>query len=150
VLLVPFLTCLTNLLCPFCCSDRARSNQTRDEDGPEDELRPTVPKDPEEMRSPQTWDTASDNNASSLVSGSSVWSESSPGAGDRSSRRALILQMAKARMRGGGGKAGSTVDGGDHRSRATPIYEETSAVPSFGTGVTSAGNTDIDFTGELD
>ena len=33
-----------------------------------------------------------------MVSGSSVWTDAS-GAGDRSSRRALILQMAKARMK---------------------------------------------------
>ena len=34
----------------------------------------------------------------SVISGSSVWTETS-GANDRSSRRALILQMAKARMK---------------------------------------------------
>jgi hypothetical protein len=36
--------------------------------------------------------------ASSIVSGSSVWTDASS-VTDRSSRRALILQMAKARMR---------------------------------------------------
>jgi hypothetical protein len=145
IVYVPLDFCFTNLACSLCCI-RAKSNQTRDEDGPEDELEPTVPKDPEEMRSPETWDTASDNNASSFVTSSSVWTESSAG-GDRSSRRALILQMAKARMRGGN-KAGSTVSGGgDDRSMATSVCEETSTVLSdAGTGVTP----DVDFTGELD
>jgi hypothetical protein len=44
-----------------------------------------------------TWETGSD--MTSNVSGSSVWTDGSASSPDRTSRRALILQMAKARMK---------------------------------------------------
>ena len=48
-----------------------------------------------EEASEGTWDSGSDVSGSNAT-GSSLWSENGA---DRSSRRALILQMAKARMR---------------------------------------------------
>jgi hypothetical protein len=50
-----------------------------------------------ESESGVTWDSGSE--VTSVVSGSSVWTDNSNNP-DRSSRRALILQMAKARMKG--------------------------------------------------
>lgn len=50
--------------------------------------------------SASTWESNNESEAmTSVVSGSSVWTDSSPNQADRSSRRALILQMAKARMK---------------------------------------------------
>jgi hypothetical protein len=49
-----------------------------------------------ESESAATWDSGSE--VTSVVSGSSVWTDNSNNP-DRSSRRALILQMAKARMK---------------------------------------------------
>lgn len=94
--------------------------------GPEDE---NVPKSP--GAESEVSETASDNYASE-VSGSSAWTDSS--IGDRSSRRALILQMAKARMK-------------SHKSHQAPIQEEASVGEATSR---SEPKTDIDFTGELD
>ena len=50
--------------------------------------------------STSTWGESVNSEAlTSVVSGSSVWTDSSSNPADRSSRRALILQMAKARMK---------------------------------------------------
>jgi hypothetical protein len=63
-------------------------------------LSPDTLSDDQWAQSPEseaTWDNTSE--FASTVSGSSVWTDQS-GSHDRSSRRALILQMAKARMKG--------------------------------------------------
>jgi hypothetical protein len=49
--------------------------------------------------SASTWGSANSEALTSVISGSSVWTDSSSNPADRSSRRALILQMAKARMK---------------------------------------------------
>jgi hypothetical protein len=79
--------------------DAARKRHDDEPEGPEDEdtvgddlvLSPRT-----DSESGATWESGSE--MTSVVSGSSVWTDnvSNP---DRSSRRALILQMAKARMR---------------------------------------------------
>ena len=84
----------------------------------------------------------------SVISGSSVWTDNSNG--DRSSRRALILQMAKARM-----KTHKPSIGGAHAEDKTnsPIAEEQSTVSGDEQqweGRGRGGGTEIDFTGELD
>ena len=86
--------------------------------------------------------------ATSLVSGSSVWTDAS--GADRSSRRALILQMAKARMKSN--KSGAPSEG----NVAVPIAEEPSVASgehyadeeSRGTAPTKVS--DMDLAGELD
>jgi hypothetical protein len=68
------------------------------------------------MSSPQTRHGEEDvSTSTSMVSGSSVWTDMSQ---DRSSRRALILQMAKARMKSN--KMSATTED----KMATPIEEE--------------------------
>lgn len=92
-----------------------------------------------------TWDTGSDISGSN-VSSSSVWSTDSGTTGDRSSRRALILQMAKARMRNNKEsptKAGSSVLAAT--GKPTILEEETASINGF-----TETNTDIDFTNDLD
>jgi hypothetical protein len=49
--------------------------------------------------SASTWESGNSEALTSVISGSSVWTDSSSNPADRSSRRALILQMAKARMK---------------------------------------------------
>ena len=49
--------------------------------------------------SASTWGSANSETLTSVISGSSVWTDNSSNPADRSSRRALILQMAKARMK---------------------------------------------------
>lgn len=53
---------------------------------------------PEDERSNGNEWSESGSEMTSVISGSSVWTDTSS-ANDRSSRRALILQMAKARMK---------------------------------------------------
>jgi hypothetical protein len=53
---------------------------------------------PEDERSNGNEWSESGSEITSVISGSSVWTDTSS-ANDRSSRRALILQMAKARMK---------------------------------------------------
>mmetsp|Transcript_24806 Transcript_24806/g.34988 ORF Transcript_24806/g.34988 Transcript_24806/m.34988 type:complete len:1017 (+) Transcript_24806:311-3361(+) len=112
--------------------------------------RPSSPND----ESVATYDTTSDLNTS-IVSGSSVWTDSS--LGDKSSRRALILQMAKARMKtnksSGGSVAGSvaTNDPLAITSQPTPIAEEQSVASDLPREEEAdKQEPEIDFTGELD
>ena len=122
---------------------------------------------PKDDASAQTWESGSELTAS-VISGSSVWSEGS--GGDRSSRRALILQMAKARMKNNSpdkkSKSGASVVSGAPGAAsvvsgalsAQVIQEEGGfAAPQdegeFGVDETdnvTEGNTDIDFSGDLD
>lgn len=71
------------------------------------------------------------------MSGSSVWSDNS--AGDRSSRRALILQMAKARMRNNKDSPTKSLTPPD-RLQPAMIEEEGASV----------GGTEIDIASDLD
>jgi hypothetical protein len=85
----------------------------------------------------------------SMISGSSVWSEGSTG--DRSSRRALILQMAKARMKTTRDSVGSPEKAEETSQAAPPIEEEEeeeeeAEQPEDYTD----NNTDIDFPIDLD
>mmetsp|Transcript_291 Transcript_291/g.416 ORF Transcript_291/g.416 Transcript_291/m.416 type:complete len:122 (-) Transcript_291:566-931(-) len=116
-------------------------------------------------RSEATFESASASEvATSIISGSSVWTDGSA-AGDRSSRRALILQMAKARMKSGGKSSGTSVV-----SRSTSISKQAQPLqpqppprklieekeePHYEGEETKSearteANVDLDFTGELD
>jgi hypothetical protein len=88
-----------------------------------------------------TWDSTSDVSGSN-VSGSSVWSDAS--GGDRNSRRALILQMAKARMRNN--KESPT------KSMGSPDRHEPFMIEEEGASIAgrSETNPEIDIAGDLD
>lgn len=75
------------------------------------------------------------------MSGSSVWTDASQ---DRSSRRALILQMAKARM-----KSNKTVGNADDKQLSTPIMEEEPDHEETRT-VNTKSTTGIDLARDLD
>jgi hypothetical protein len=80
-----------------------------------------------------TWDSNSDFTTSQMSGeGSSVWTDDNP---DRSSRRALILQMAKARMKSHGVNKQSQFDE-EKKLESTPEM--------------IASTNDIDLTGDLD
>lgn len=108
--------------------------------------------DPEEGMpfSPRTDDESQEESTSeitSVISGSSVWTDGSTG--DRSSRRALILQMAKARMKSNKPPGESHVED----KTTSPIEEETSFVSGDDQTWDGGGGrvaSEIDFTGELD
>jgi len=102
---------------------------------------PTNSENPESTRSemsPNTWDENGTDITGSGVSGSSVLSENS---GPGSTRRALILQMAKARMKNNKSpsKAPSTIY---HEDKAdNTVYTE---------GNATVATHDFDLTGDLD
>lgn len=88
-----------------------------------------------------TWESGSE--VTSVVSGSSAWTDTS-NATDRGSRRALILQMAKARMKSNKDRSGNV--------STTSIAEEFSDSYSQGNEINklpSQGG-DIDFSADLD
>lgn len=92
-----------------------------------------------------TWESGSELSGSN-VSGSSVWSTDSGNGGDRTSRRALILQMAKARMRNNKEspvKVSNSVAAST--GRATIMEEDTESV-----GDQTDINAAIDFAQDLD
>lgn len=95
-----------------------------------------IPQSDKDVISPQsatTWESSSE--VTSVVSGtSSAWTDGSAG-GDRSSRRALILQMAKARM-----KKNSVPKPGDREPVSESIHEEEEEKK-----LDSAGDGDIGF-----
>jgi len=88
-----------------------------------------------------TWDSESDVSGSN-VSGSSVWSDSS--GADRSSRRALILQMAKARMRNNKESPSKSM-ASEQRFHPGMIEEEVASIAGR-----SEPHTEIDMAGDLD
>lgn len=103
------------------------------------EQTPSSHEDEKKTVSPSsTWESGSE--MTSVISGSSVWTDSSNTA-DRSSRRALILQMAKARMKQHRSYSSASVSG----SKATTIVEEAQPVRTV-----SNTNTDFDVAEELD
>lgn len=87
----------------------------RDGEDCEDPSTPVSAANTSELESGGTWESSSE--MTSVVSGSSVWTdnENNP---DRSSRRALILQMAKARMKSN--KSGTTPTSVNTNSVSTP------------------------------
>jgi hypothetical protein len=98
---------------------------------------PSFPKDDE---SEATWESGSELTAS-VISGSSAWTDSSNQ--DRSSRRALILQMAKARMK----------TNKDPTSPGPTIEEENMSQEEEDVsrqGLVTETNPDIDFAEDLD
>lgn len=126
--------------------DRAMK-QSRPRDSPMktyDEPNPASPRDED---SATTWESGSELTGS-MISGSSVWSEGT--SGDRSSRRALILQMAKARMKSNKESASqasvapSTVRPSTRNSHipSVPIDEETDTL--------TEGHPDLDIAADLD
>lgn len=101
----------------------------------------------EDAESQATWDSGSE--ITSVISGSSVWTDGS-NAGDRSSRRALILQMAKARMKS---------NKSSPAAHSAPIAEESSMTSTAMSRdpdqfdqeeARSDVKTDIDFSEDLD
>ena len=90
--------------------------------------------------SSNTWDESGTDITGSAISGSSVLSENS-GPSDRSSRRALILQMAKARMK---------------NNRDSPVKASSTKINDdaddtvFTEGNTTLATHDFDLTGDLD
>merc|ERR1712113_447939 len=98
--------------------ERTRTRANDAEVGSNDEYNPVQSHLSPQSRATEgsggTWDSGSE--VTSVVSVSSVWTDTSNPT-DRSSRRALILQMAKARMK-------SNKDRGDKISSAS-IAEET-------------------------
>jgi hypothetical protein len=100
----------------------------------------------------EVWDDGSDITGSA-ISGSSVWTDNS-GTGDRSSRRALILQMAKARMKNNKESPKVPSEGNNHDIHFTSdlssaITEEDNEADDT---IFTEGNAthDIDLTGDLD
>ena len=110
----------------------------------ENQTTPTKSENPGSTRSEMTtntWDENGTDIIGSAVSGSSALSENS-GLSDRSSRRALILQMAKARMK---------------NNRESPVKSPSVIIQEDepdGTVFTEANGTlathDFDLTGDLD
>merc|ERR1712166_1573675 len=98
----------------------------------------------------ELWDDGSDITGSA-ISGSSVWTDNS-GTGDRSSRRALILQMAKARMKNNKESPRGSSEGNNHGidftgDPSSAINEEDNEAD--GTVFTEGNaNHDIDLTGD--
>jgi hypothetical protein len=80
----------------------AAAHDAPDDEGPEPDLA-----SPQSQESGSTWQTGvSEPTSSEVTGGSSMWDgDSNP---DRSSRRALILQMARARMKSHGSKGAET------------------------------------------
>ena len=108
-------------------------------------ISPTMSENPESTRSEMstgTWDESGTDITGSAISGSSVWTDNS-GPSDRSSRRALILQMAKARMKNNKdspSKISSAITEEDDEADDT-IYTE---------GNGTLATHDFDLTGDLD
>eukprot|EP00934_Nitzschia_sp_Nitz4_P002055 Nitzschia sp. Nitz4//scaffold95_size97785//40770//43490//NITZ4_004665-RA/size97785-augustus-gene-0.98-mRNA-1//1//CDS//3329560466//2055//frame0 len=100
------------------------------------------PSTPQVLQETDTWASESDI-LGSTISGSSVWSNDSGTTGDKSSRRALILQMAKARMRNN--KESPTKASVTGSMAGPTITEEEDSL-----GAPTDTNTDIDFAGDLD
>lgn len=140
----------------------------RDPQGPQQEIEPE-PEQPVSV-SPQfdevsagTWESGTEISGS-VVSGSSAWTDQSNPA-DRSSRRALILQMAKARMKtnkdGQSPTAGSAMQGMDgdaieeedasKLSHDDGMEEHDKATVDSRTILSAEGNpADLDLGGDLD
>ena len=91
--------------------------------------------------STDTWDENGTDITGSAISGSSVWTENS-GPSDRSSRRALILQMAKARMKNNRESPS--------RNSTARTGEDDADNTIFTEGNATLATHDFDLTGDLD
>ena len=105
-----------------------------------------------EVGSGVSWDgSANDSEAlTSVISGSSVWTDSSSNPADRSSRRALILQMAKARMKSNKDRDPAEKTIKEEKSGSSmDDYTEGSYHEPHGSAELAAMN-DLDFAADLD
>jgi hypothetical protein len=99
----------------------------------------TANPDPAEFEaSVETWEESGSEVTGSAVSGSSAWTDDNSTPADRTSRRALILQMARARMKNN--KESPT------KQKIGPIEEE----DGNKTVATDGHTADFDLTGDLD
>jgi hypothetical protein len=130
-----------------------QSKSQEDDPQPDEsfEEEPNPAGSPRDDASAATWESGSELTAS-VISGSSFLTEGS--GNDRSSRRALILQMAKARMK-------SSKDSPDRSKVSAPPIEEEEEELSIEEDFTgdklvdetdnvTEGNTEIDFATDLD
>lgn len=111
----------------------------------------------DENGSQSTWDGSEQNSEAlnSVVSGSSVWTDNSSNPTDRSSRRALILQMAKARMKSNKGRDSSTIkeekSGMEESQDESDVQNPTDDNNEMRLqGSAESGTTDLDFAADLD
>jgi hypothetical protein len=129
---------------------KSREEDTQPDDSFEEE-EPDPAGSPRDEDSAATWESGSELTAS-VISGSSVWTDGS--GNDRSSRRALILQMAKARMK-------SSKDSPDRSKVSAPPIDEEDEEAFIEEGFIgdelvdetdnfTEANTDIDFSADLD
>lgn len=161
-LTIPFLILLHRARRRLNQNDEVRANESLDTDGSplksstqyafgpdegyEGSENPMSPRTVGDDGSTSTWGESANSDAlHSNVSGSSVWTDNSSNPADRSSRRALILQMAKARM-----KSNKDRDPAEHT-----IKEEKSGSmddASYEASQLSAEMTatDLDFAADLD
>lgn len=113
-----------------------------DEGAPDDEVLDVA--SPQSQDSASTWHTGVSETTGSEATGggSSIWTdgENNP---DRSSRRALILQMARARMKSQGKTAAEL-------SSTVPAAEERKPEHLPREALAAAANNEIDLTGDLD
>jgi hypothetical protein len=110
----------------------------------EEEPNPAVSPSRGDDESAATWESGSQMSGS-MISGSSVWSEGT--GGDRSSRRALILQMAKARMKSNKESPEKQPRPAGSTANSAPIIDEEDEVEEADTYLTE-GATDIDFSAD--
>ena len=95
--------------------------------------------DPAESEvSVDTWEESGSEITGSAVSGSSAWTDNSAPA-DRTSRRALILQMARARMKNN--------KESPSKPKISPAIVEEDGTKTV---ATDGNNTEFDLTGDLD
>ena len=104
--------------------NRALKTGSREPPNPQQSFEQEHPGSPQmDEQSAGTWESGTEISGS-VVSGSSVWTDQSNPT-DRSSRRALILQMAKARMKTNkDGQSPSAGSGGTQGVEGQPIEEE--------------------------
>ena len=129
----------------------ARRSQDTSENGPKSGQSAKEVISPQSEVSGGTWESGSE--VTSVVSGtSSGWTENS-GAPERSSRRALILQMAKARMKNNK-SSGASVAGESASEFGNPeimgTYSITEEEKKLDGPLEEDQNTDIDIAGDLD
>ena len=106
---------------------------------------PKMSENPQSTRSEIStgaWDENGTDITGSALSGSSVWTDNS-GTSDRSSRRALILQMAKARMK-------TNKESPVKVSPAITEEDDDADDTIFTEGNGTLATNDFDFAGDLD
>ena len=137
------------------------ANKSKSHEEEEEEPEPFHEEEPNPAISPSgTWDSGSELSASVVSGTSSAWTNDT--GTDQSSRRALILQMAKARMKNNKSSSPDKSKASGHQQPPTVLEEEPSIQQQQqqdfvddGFGMIdmdnlTAGNTDIDFSVDLD